>query len=202
MTVGRVAKTKQGRYALFDEEGAFLFSVDGDTLAQSGLRAGTVLDGAALADLRARSDTRRAHDKALSYLALRDHAAGELYEKLCRTFDARDAAAAVADMERLGLLDDEKYARARARALAARHKSAREIRADLARRGVARETADAAVDALGCDETDACRALIEKNYLRKLAAGRRDLVAAALARRGFSYGAIRDALACFDGAEE
>ena len=47
---------------------------------------------------------------------------------------------------------------------------------------------------LAPDETQACRALIEKNYGRRLREGGRDKVIAALARRGFSYGAIRAAL--------
>ena len=51
--------------------------------------------------------------------------------------------------------------------------------------------------------TQACRALIEKNYGRRLREGGRDKVIAALARRGFSYGAIRAALEqCGETADE
>ena len=39
------------------------------------------------------------------------------------------------------------------------------------------------------------RALVERHYAAKLAAGKRDQVAAALARRGFSHSVIRAALA-------
>ena len=38
-------------------------------------------------------------------------------------------------------------------------------------------------------------ALVERHYAAKLAAGKRDQVAAALARRGFSHSVIRAALA-------
>ena len=56
---------------------------------------------------------------------------------------------------------------------------------------------------LAPDETQACRALIEKNYGRRLREGGRDKVIAALARRGFSYGAIRAALEqCGETADE
>ena len=45
---------------------------------------------------------------------------------------------------------------------------------------------------------DACYAVVQKNYLRKLAAGERDKVLAALARRGFTFaeakGAVQRAL--------
>ena len=53
-----------------------------------------------------------------SYLALRSYGSQELYEKLCMKFDTPSSAAAVAEMQRLGLLDDAAFARARARHLA------------------------------------------------------------------------------------
>ncbi len=194
MTIGRVGKTKQGRWALFDEAGEFLFSVDGETLVKSGVRAGSVLDEAALEALRAESGERRAKDKALEYLSARDYASGELLEKLSARFDGHAAAAAVAEMTRLGLLDDARFAAHRARVLAGQNKSPREIRRHLRQKGVEGALADEAVDALALDEAAACRAVIEKSLQRRLGEGRRDLVIAALARRGFSYGAIREAL--------
>ena len=45
------------------------------------------------------------------------------------------------------------------------------------------------------------RALVAGQYRAKLAAGRRDLVAAALARRGFPHRVIRQALDAPDGDE-
>ena len=44
------------------------------------------------------------------------------------------------------------------------------------------------------DETEACCALVRKSYLRKLAGGEREKVLAALARRGFGYGAAKEAV--------
>lgn len=44
-------------------------------------------------------------------------------------------------------------------------------------------------------ELTAARALVERQYAAKLAAGKRDQVAAALARRGFSHAIIREVLA-------
>lgn len=194
MRIDRISKTKQGRFALFDENDAFLFSVDGETLVKNRLKEGAVLDAASLSALKEQSDLRKAKDKALSLLSLRDHAGGELYEKLCQKFDEHTAAAAVAEMRRLDLLDDARFARHRAKYLAGQNKSAREIRRKLLEKGIDRETADAAVAGLDTDETDACRAVLEKSYRRKLESGRRDLVIAALARRGFSYGVIKAAI--------
>ena len=153
-------------------------------------------------DLRKQSDTRRALDKAMDYLSLRDHASGELYQKLCRKFDAPSAAYAVARAGELGLLDDAGFARRRAAELLRKRKSRREILTDLATKGIDRDTAAEAVEALyECEEEGedpelaTARALVQRHYAAKLAAGKRDQVAAALARRGFSHTIIREALA-------
>ena len=112
----QVKETKRGRYALFFD-GEFAFSLDEDTFAMAGLHTGDELEEWQIHDLQTKSDTRKAVDKAMDLLALRDHAAGELYQKLCRSFDPHRAAAAVAKMQELNLLDDAGFARRRARVL-------------------------------------------------------------------------------------
>lgn len=196
-----VRPTRRGRAALFaddaDGQETFLFSVDTETAARLHLVPGAVLDADALADARGQSDLRGAKDKALQYLATRDYAAGELQQKLCRRYDPDTAAAAVAEMRRLGLLDDAAFARHRAAYLAQRGKSRREIGYILAGLGVARESVAAALEDLP-QEDDTLRRLIQKQYAAKLAAGRRDTVFAALARRGFAAADIRRALAAWE----
>lgn len=195
----RITTTKRGRYALF-LDGEFAFSLDEDTFAQAALHTGDELDDARVAALRRQSDTRRALDKAMDLLALRDHAAGELYQKLCRKFDPHTAAATVARVGELGLLDDAGFARRRAAELLRKRKSRREILQDLAAKGIDRDTAAAALDALAPDGGDedpdlaSARALVQKQYARKLAEGKTQQVMAALARRGFSHSVIRAAV--------
>ena len=200
----QIKETKKGRLALFlDDE--FAFSLDADTFACAALHEGDDLEPWQVEDLRKQSETRRALDKAMDYLALRDHAAGELYQKLCRKFDAPSAAWAVARAGELGLLDDAGFARRRAAELLRKRKSRREILQDLAAKGIDRDTAAAAVEALapevGLDGEEAedpdlvsARALLERQYARKLAEGKTQQVAAALARRGFSHTVIRAAI--------
>ena len=194
MTVSRISETKRGRFALFDEEGEFLFSVDGETLHHHHIREGCALDGAALASLREDSDARRAKDKALRLLSVRSHASQELYEKLCRDFDAPTAAAAVAEMDRLGLLDDESFARSYAQRLASQNKSARQIIEKLVARGIGRDLAESVTGELADECAGACLALVRRSYRSRLAADGREKVLAALARRGFPYGEAKDAV--------
>lgn len=197
----QIKETKKGRLALF-LDGEFVFSLDEETFARANLHEGDELESWQVEDLRKQSDTRRALDKAMDYLSLRDHASGELYQKLCRKFDAPSAAYAVARAGELGLLDDAGFARRRAAELLRKRKSRREILTDLAVKGIDRDTAAEAVEALyECDEEGedpelaTARALVQRHYAAKLAAGKRDQVAAALARRGFSHAIIREALA-------
>ena len=121
-----VYETKRGRLALF-VDGEFAFSLDPETFADADLHEEDEIESFRLEELRRQSDTRKAVDRALDILALRDHAAGELYQKLCRKFDPHSAAAAVAKAEELGLLNDADFARRRAAELMRKRKSRREV---------------------------------------------------------------------------
>lgn len=197
-TLTQISETKKGRYALFFD-GEFAFSLDAGTFADADLHQDDELEPWQIEELRKKSDTRRALDKAMDFLALRDHAAGELYDKLCRKFDPHSAAAAVARVGELGLLNDEDFARRRAAELLRKRKSRREILLDLNRKGIDRDTAAAVVEALGDEEEDpdlaSARALVQRQYASRLAQGKEPQVAAALARRGFSHAVIRTVLA-------
>ncbi len=197
-TLTQISETKKGRYALFFD-GEFAFSLDAGTFADADLHQDDELEPWQIEELRKKSDTRRALDKAMDFLALRDHAAGELYDKLCRKFDPHSAAAAVARVGELGLLNDEDFARRRAAELLRKRKSRREILLDLHKKGIDRDTAAAVVEALGDEEEDpdlaSARALVQRQYASRLAQGKEPQVAAALARRGFSHAVIRTVLA-------
>ena len=194
----QISETKKGRYALFFD-GEFAFSLDAGTFADADLHQDDELEPWQIEELRKKSDTRRALDKAMDLLTLRDHAAGELYDKLCRRFDPHSAAAAVARAGELGLLNDESFARRRAAELLRKRKSRREILMDLNAKGIDRDTAVAVVEDLSTDEEEdpdlaSARALVQRQYASKLAQGKGPQVAAALARRGFSHSVIRTVL--------
>ena len=197
-TITQIKETKKGRLALF-LDGEFAFSLDEDTFAAAALHEEDEVKEWRLEELRKQSDTRKALDKAMDLLSLRDYAAGELYQKLCRKFDGPSAAYAVAKAQELGLLDDAAFARRRAAELLRKRKSRRAILDDLTAKGIDRDTAAGAVEALYADaerdpELTAAIQLVQRHYAAKLSAGRRDQVAAALARRGFSHAVIRQAL--------
>jgi len=195
LTITRVSETKKGRMALFCEEG-FLFSLDEETYHLHPVEEGEVLSPAQLEELRLLSDTRKAKDKALNYLSLREYGSTELYDKLRLKFDDHSAAAAVARMGELGLLNDESFARHKASWLKERRKSRREAARLLAQKGLDRDLIGRVIEEVyqEGDEEEALLALIGRQYDSKLRQGKRDAVWAALSRRGFAPGQIKAAL--------
>ena len=136
----------------------------------------------------------------MELLAGQELSSGQLYERLGRKFTQPTAAAVVAEMVERQYVDDERYARTRAHGLLAARKSRRAAAQDLRQKGLDAQQISAALeeayasDEAGGDPELEAAALVEGRYRGKLAAGRKDLVVAALARRGFAYPVIKEAI--------
>ena len=141
-----------------------------------------------------------AYNRALDALARRGRSESELRRWLKeREFPPDEIDDAVRRLQAAGLLDDAKYALAFARSrIVGRKLSRRRAQAELTRRGVSREVADAAIAAVledeGVDEAAAIEAVAAKKLrgLAKLDAqtqARR--LTAFLARRGYDGDAVR-----------
>ena len=147
------------------------------------------------------ADPAKARTRALEALAAREMSSAQLYERLCRSFTEQAAAAAVAEMVERDYVNDERYAEARAHSLLAARKSRRAAAQNLRQKGLSGAQVEQALESVytpdedGEDpELEAAAALVESRYRAKLASGRRDLVVAALMRRGFAYPVIREAV--------
>lgn len=95
-------------------------------------------------------------ERALRYLAQRDHSRAELSRKLAGHGSAEEVAEVIARMGELGLQSDQRFAEAWVRSKAGRFGAAR-LRNELARRGVDRELVDEAL-AGECVESELERA--------------------------------------------
>jgi len=95
-------------------------------------------------------------ERALGHLARRDHSRAELTRKLAPHGSAEEIEDVLNRMTELGLLSDNRFAEAWVRGKAGRFGTAR-LRHDLAQRGVARDTIDAALDS-ECTEGEIERA--------------------------------------------
>ena len=192
-----IKETKKGRYALFFD-GEFYFSVDEETLIKHHLEVDSEYSGTDVEMIREDSDYLKAKDKAFDLLALRDHSENELYRKLLNHFDSHTAAATVARIRELGYLDDRKFAEKLVREYSGKGKSRAEIRNKLYEKGISREIMEEALSLLEEDESEAAYDLICRKYSEKIKKENgKQLVAAALARRGYRGTDIRKVLSRF-----
>jgi regulatory protein len=126
-------------------------------------------------------------DVAARALRHRDRSRAQVSERLARA-SVGDAARdeALESLERIGYVDDARYAANRAAALAGRGHGDEAIRHDLESAGVGEEAAAAALAGLA-PEADRARAIAERQ-------GRTPKTAAQLARKGFAEDSIEAAV--------
>ena len=141
---------------------------------------------------------RAALDAAAKQLSYRALSTKLLRDKLLDKGHSADAVDyAVAWLTERRLLDDAAYAESVVRSYTRRGYGAARIRQELTRRGVDRETAEAAMQSFSPDRAQLC-ALLDKRLHGDVSDRKEiDKAVAALQRRGFSWGDIRDALAAY-----
>ena len=190
----------QGRWLCHLEDGTIL-RVGESEVAAFGLWSGAEQDADRLAQLKAAAKAAAVRGKALDLLAARPMSRKELVDKLTAR-PRNPEKEPLADLEELGYLNDADYARALAEHCAARGYGPAKLREELYRRGVPREHWDAALETMDSPEA-AVDAFLEKRLRGADPSDPRALkrAADALARRGFRWEDIKDALRrC--GAEE
>jgi regulatory protein len=146
---------RSGRVAV-ELDGAPWRTVPVRAVADAGLAVGLELDRERARALGRSLRRQRARDAAVRALARREHSRASLASRLDRAgVRSEDRDAAIESAVRAGLVDDGRFAEARARALAARGAGDRLVLDDLGRQGVDEETARAALATL---EPEALRA--------------------------------------------
>ena len=161
--------------------------VPADVVVRAGLRVGAPLDRETARTLGRELRRAKALGVATTALRYRDHSRRSLEERLAGRGVAPAAGeAALAALERAGLVDDGRVASARAGTLASRGYGDAAIRFDLERRGIAGELVEAALGGLD-PEPERARALVAKGGGGPAAARR-------LAARGFDPGVLEDVL--------
>jgi regulatory protein len=164
--------------------------VPADAVVRAGLLVGRSLDRETARTLGRELRRARALDVAARALRYRDHSRRSLEERLARRDVRPDASeAALAALERAGLVDDARVASTRAGALAERGYGDAAIRFDLERQGLAGDLVEGAVAAL-VPERDRARQLVERR-------GADPKTARWLAGRGFDAASVEDAIGPF-----
>ena len=188
----------QGRWLAMLEDGSIL-RVGQQEIADFALYAGRELTEEEAAALTAGLRSRQMRDRALELLSRKPQSRRELTRKLNEWGAGPEEADAVCDrMEELGYLNEAAYAARIVEVYSARGFGEKKLRDELYRRGVPREEWDEALARVG-DATQAIDDFLQKK-LTGWTGDRKQLqkVTAALARRGFSWSDIRDALARYE----
>lgn len=195
MKIIEVSRRRRQLYSL-TFEGGDPIEVDVRTFDESPYKVGCDITEEQLNTLLVTSQYNRARERALYLLGLRDYACKELEQKLYTEATPDIAAAVVERLRQVGLLDDRRYAARLARSLSeGKHYPRRRIEQELRHRGIDPLIAQTAVEELDGEDFQQALALLERKYYNKLNdPDSRRRVVAALARRGFSYGAIRRAM--------
>jgi regulatory protein len=146
------------------------------------------------------SDFKRAKSRALWYLSRGDLSEKGLTEKLKTAgFGEKAAQAAVERMAELGLIDDEKYARRLLESLTMSGASEKEIYFKLKNKGISSDIAKEVLSESETDESEKIKGLLYTKYQNKLETQEGvQKVIASLARKGFSFADIKDALRAYN----
>ena len=160
-TITALREDRRGRVAV-DLDGAPWRTLPLDVVVRAGLSEGRSLDRPALRLLR--RELRRAEALAIAggALARRDLSRRRVAERLDGRVPPAAAAEALETLTRAGVVDDARFARTRAEALAGRGYGDLAIRHDLEAQGVAGEAVQEALDALAPERERARRVVARR----------------------------------------
>jgi regulatory protein len=194
---------KQGNrnkvHIYIDDE--YRYTVDGDWWYSEKWHKLTQIDEEELAALEGAVSFRRAFNTGMNLLSYRPHGKKELENKLVQKKHPREAAAkAVERLEELKLINDKDFAEMLSRHLSeGKGYSAKRVRQELLRRGIDRETAEAALMTIDKNADERIIELLQKKYYRYLDDEKgRKKVFNALLRLGYGYSEINSALRRFE----
>ncbi len=213
-TITRLAQQKKDldRVSVFLDD-TFAFGLAVDLVVEAGLKKGRALTASEQRALLVRQESFSAKSSALSGISHRARTSDEVRRSLLQKGYAETIVEdTVADLERMGVVDDAAYARAFVQGrFASRGYGPARLRQDLMRKGVARTVIDDALAELveAEDVGDEARQQAEKKW-RTLSADedlrkRKKKTMDFLVRRGFGFDVAREAvdrLAESEGGDE
>lgn len=173
------------------------YYVNAAIIAEFELEKGQDITREELSKIRGADVLRKAKNRALYLLGERDMCLAELTKKLTKTYGEEVASEAAGYVKDLGYINDERYAPKLAEYLIKRKKyGRRRAKQEMLHKGLDRELVEEALSNIPEDEiSEGLADLIERKYANKLADYKdRQKVIAALARRGYSFDEIRQAI--------
>jgi regulatory protein len=182
-------KERRGRVRV-SVDGEHWAELDAGVAIESGLREGAAFTWDELGPLRVAGERPLAMTRALNLLGYRARSEAEIRTRLARhPYAPETVEVVVGRLEELGYLDDEEFARQRAREKSRKY-GPRRVAADLMQSGVGREIVAEAVaeEFEGRSEIEDARSAVARRYNGVGSEAEARRVYGFLARRGYSAG--------------
>lgn len=185
------------------EDGEPVF-INADVAAEFNLISNMELPESALAEIVRTNDIRRAKERALYLLDVRDYSYVEMFKKLEVNYPEDVCYEVLTKLAELGCINDRRYAERWAEHLCFNKKFGYyKAREELKKKGIPLEIIEEALKPYQEDASERIRELIDKKYARYLCDEKGiGKVKAALARMGYSFGEINQAIKSFCDEEE
>ncbi len=200
-------KKQKTYYAVHTTDGDF--ELDGELLRQYHLMEGMEFDADTMEELHTKSRFRRAYRRACYLLDARDYSYSMMYQKLMLTYQDRELCKSV--MEQLvqcGSINDRRYAARLAEYLVeTKRYGIFRARQEMLHKGLDKELVEECLAPFEETAEENIPAVLEKKYSRYLTDPKdwkaREKVVAGMARLGYNYRAVKDAIEdYFAGFEE
>lgn len=171
-------------------------------LTEYHLKEGMDVPEAAVEEIVEANDYRRARERALYLLDVRDYSFMEMYEKLIKNYSEEISLRVCKSLAEARLINDRRYAEARARELfEVKRVGVYKARQELKRRGIPDSIIEEVVEEYSDEDDNLSRLeeLVEKKYERYLTDEKGvKKVRNALLRQGYSYSEINAVLDLYD----
>ena len=149
-----------------------------------------------------KNDVRKARERALYLMESRDHSYSELFDKLEKNYPEDVCFEVCSRLAELGIINDRRYAEKLCRQLFEVKKLGKyRVRQEMRMKGIPGDIIDETLEEFAEEDDSFARLeeLVEKKYERYLVDRKGvEKVKAALARKGYSYGEIREVLDLYD----
>jgi len=188
---------KSSFYKIF-ADGQYAVSLPAEVISRFDLKEGGEIDVYRIAELSKAALVRRARERLLYSLDRRLHSEKELRQKLVRDYPPDVIDLAVAELDRLGLINDEAFARAFAeQRLKVNKKGPYAVLQELYQKGVDRETAKIVVDEVFSEDDGEINAalMVAQKYRSEIGTPKgKQRLYSALCRKGFSYSTVKEVM--------
>ena len=177
-------------------DGAYTMTVDATYWYGLGIKNKTEINEEELARLRNCVNSRRAFNKAVELISRREHSRKEIITKLTQRSYGEVAAEVADELERLGYLNDERFAVMYAKELKLRkNMGKRRIAQELYIKGISRDIIESITEDIDENPFEDIIEIINRKYLRYLGDEKgRNRTVNALVRLGYGYSDIKTAL--------